>query len=444
MYDTIFIEDRRRPTVTLVNRYFGNDARSAASSRGMPGIRVVLEPVVSECSVREEIEAGVETVMAEIVAALTAPLTAEEKSPKARDSEALPRITFKGSLKEINRFFYQRGWTDGLPIVPPTEDEVAEMLTGTDLPPDHVVAELAPRMGKATVEKIAVNAVMAGCLPTYMPLLIAGVHALKTCMRADIWAVSTGAWTPFWVVNGPVRNNLRINNSFGALSPGDIANAAIGRAMGLITKNIRGVRKGIEDMGILGNPGKYSMVVAENEEDSPWEPLHVERGFKKEDSTITLSFPNCYQQLCCYGTDDEGTLSTIIYNVPPGMFGMITLMVAPPVARALAARGWTKRDIKAFVVENARTPLDHHPMYWPNSRPARDRRQPWNPSASVPIVRVNELTPDPIQIFVAGGMGSWIGLITGNNTITEKAELPANWARLVEKYKTVVPTYVRY
>ena len=115
-------------------------------------------------------------VIDEIVAALTRPLTAEEEvSQSPKESEKPARIIFKGNLEEVNRFFYKRGWTDGLPIIPPTEEAVAEMLTGTDLPPDHLVAKLEPRLGKATVEKIAINAVMAGALPTYMPLLIAGV-----------------------------------------------------------------------------------------------------------------------------------------------------------------------------------------------------------------------------------------------------------------------------
>jgi len=220
----------------------------------------------------------------EQLAAVKNVIEAVQEFSKLKEGEKLPRIVFKGSLGEVNRFFYKRGWADGLPIIPPTEEAVKEMLTGTDLPSDHIIGTIIPRSGKATVEKIAINAVMAGALPTYMPLLIAGVQAIMDPRsRYSTWGVSTGSWSPFWIVNGPIRNDLNINSSSGALSPGDIANAAIGRAMGLIIKNIGGVRKGIEDMGVLGNPGKYSMVIAENEEDSPWEPLHVEQGFNKED-----------------------------------------------------------------------------------------------------------------------------------------------------------------
>ena len=177
MYEAISIEERNKPAVALIYRDFIHDARSAASSRGMPGVRTVLETIPSEWTDMDDIEAGVTAVIDDIVAALTRPLTDEEKSPK-KEVEKPSRIVFKGNLEEVNRFFYQRGWADGLPIIPPTEEAVAEMLTGTDLPADHVVAKIIPRLGKATIENIAINAVMAGALPTYMPLLIAGVQAL--------------------------------------------------------------------------------------------------------------------------------------------------------------------------------------------------------------------------------------------------------------------------
>ncbi|OFZ87992.1 MAG: hypothetical protein A2V78_04775 [Betaproteobacteria bacterium RBG_16_64_18] len=157
----------------LANEGFVTDGRSASSNKGMPVVRIVPQTVPCECSVKEDAEAGIGQVMAQILDALASPLTAEEASPKKKESEPLSRIVFKGDLGEFNRFFYKRGWGDGLPLLPPTEEAVREMLTGTDLPSDHVVGKIEPRYGKATVEKIAVNAVMAGALPTYMPILIA-------------------------------------------------------------------------------------------------------------------------------------------------------------------------------------------------------------------------------------------------------------------------------
>ncbi len=438
MYDAILTEEMNTPAVTLCNKSFANDAESAASGKGMLGLRVVLETVPCECTVMEEIEAGISAVMDDIVAALTQPLTAAEKSPRPKEVEKSSRIVFKGNLEEVNRFFYKRGWTDGLPIMPPTEKTVAEMLTGTDLPADHVVDKIIPRLGKATVEKIAINAVMAGALPTYMPLLIAGVQAvmdLKSNFGA--WEVSTGSWAPFWIINGPIRNDLHVNSGSGALSPGDIANAAIGRAMGLIIKNIGGARKGIEDMGTLGNPAKYSMVIAENEEDNPWEPLHVERGFGKTDSAITVSFPNSFVQMWPYGTDDQGILRAVISNVTRGE---LSLILIPPHAMTLARNGWTKKEIAGFISEYARVPAYRHLSYWRPPGPARER-PPINPEDSVAILR----SPDEIRIVIAGGPGAFIGLIMGGSqAVTKKVELPANWGELVKKYEDTVPTYVRY
>ena len=177
-----------------------------------------------ESTVKADIEAGTAAAMPGIVESLTKPLTADEKSPKPKVVKT-PRVVFKGNYEEVNRFYYKNGWTDGLPIVPPTEKAVAEMMTGTDLPPDHVVAKVIPRLGKATVEKIAINAVMAGALPTHMPVLIAAVQALADPEnRFDTFEVSTGSWAPFFAINGPIRHDIHVNFSSGALSPGNIAN----------------------------------------------------------------------------------------------------------------------------------------------------------------------------------------------------------------------------
>jgi hypothetical protein len=447
VYETISVEDRKKPAVGLIYKDFANDARSAASSKGMPGVRLIPETIPSEWTNLPDIEVGISAVIDDIVAGLTKPLTSEEQSPKATDLEKPSRIVFKGDLAEANLFFYKRGWTDGLPILPPTEQAVAEMLTGTDLSPDHLVAVLGPRLGKATVEKIAVNAVMAGALPTYMPLLIAGVKALADPVIGPTGlAVSTLSFAPLWIVSGSIRQDLNINQGYGALNPGDIANAAIGRALGLITKNIRGVRKGMEDMGVLGNPARYSMVAGENEEDSPWEPLHVEHGLKKEDNAVTLAFSRSFVTLNPYGTDEKGLLSTLIYNIWPEGEGSLQIMLPPTLAKVLGSAGWTKKNVKDFIIENARVPWYRHPRYWSVSRELSPTASPLNPDDSVAVLKRTAGVPDPILIFVAGGSGSRIGLFGGSarDSVTKKVELPANWAKLVQKYKNVVPSYARY
>jgi hypothetical protein len=304
--------------VVLANEGFVTDGRSAASSKGMPGLRIVPETVPCECTVQGDADAGIGPVMEEIVHGFTRPLSDEERAPKSKEKAHPARIVFKGDLAEVNRFFYKSGWSDGLPLVPPTEEAVQEMLTGTDLPPDHMIGKVQPRLGKATVEKIAINAVMAGALPTHLPVLLAGVeHVLDPNTRFGTFSMSTGSWAPFWVINGPIRNDIHVNSSSGSMSPGNIANSAIGRAMGLIIKNLGGIRKSVEDMGVIGNPCKYSMVIGENEESSPWAPLHVDEGFEQNDNTVSLIFPNSFSQTWPYASDDRGILASIANGGTP-------------------------------------------------------------------------------------------------------------------------------
>jgi hypothetical protein len=405
------------------------DAHSAASSRGVPGIRVLPLNVANESTVRADIDAGTAAAMQGIVESLTQPLTAEEKSPQPKEVKT-PRIAFKGNLEEVNRFYYRNGWTDGLPILPPTEKAVAEMLTGTDLPADHVVSKVIPRLGKATVEKIAINAVMAGALPTHMPVLIAALQALEDQKtRFDTFEVSTGSWAPFFAINGPIRHDIHINFGSGSLSPGNIANSAIGRAIGLIVKNIGGARKGVEDMGVIGNPSKYSLVIGENEEETPWEPLHVERGFKKEDNTLTVFFPNNFLQSVPMDTSAEG-IAQALANLQP--WNMSCQIVIPSHAKVLADAGWTKEKLKKYVMENAPTL-------------AAAKKANTDVLSTPPRI----VDPSGLMVLVAGGPGAWMAALRSvggieNEFVTKKIQLPRNWDKLVAKYKNVVPTYVKY
>ena len=277
-YNMMFAEDRGKPSTTLVNTGFFEDARVNAGYRGMPTLRIVAESVPPESSVQAHIQRGVDEAMPRIIAGLTSPLTAAELAPQ-RSLEDVPPIAARGTWLQINRAFYEQGWTDGLPIAVPTREAVAEMLRGTDLPAQTVVAKLIPRDGKATVEKIAINAVMAGALPTHMPVLIAAARALANPSSGfGTASVSTASWAPFWVINGPLRKDIHLQDGVGALNPGDVANAAIGRAINFMIRNIGGVRKGVEDMGVFGNPMKYAMVMGEREEQSPFPPLSSEQG----------------------------------------------------------------------------------------------------------------------------------------------------------------------
>lgn len=396
----------------------------------MPGIRIVGESVACESTVKAEIEEGIAAAMKDVVDALVRPLSAEEKSPRQSTGKT-PRVAFKGSLQDVNQFYYRKGWTDGLPIIPPTEEAVAEMLMGTDLPPDHVVSKIIPRKGKATIEKIAINAVMAGALPIHMPVLIATVEAFADPKsRFDTFEVSTGSWAPFLAINGPIRRDINVNCSSGALSPGDIANAAIGRAVGLIVRNIGGARKAIEDMGVIGNPGKYSLVIGEDEEASPWEPLSVERGFAREDNTVTVFFPNTFIQTVPGGTDAKGILNTLSGMVSTTMSSVILI---PSWAKVLASEGYTRQKVKDYLA----------------SRIAPGAAAPTGLPGDSGLAKVD--LDKSLMILVAGGPGSFIGLLRSagpgffeNELVTKKIELPKNWDKLVAKYKILKPNYERY
>ena len=433
----------------LANYGFANDAESACRSKGMPGVRVVSTRVPCESTVSEDIEAGIDGSWDDIINALTKPLTNEEKNPVAEKKEKPARIIFEGNLEEVNRFFYRRGWTDGLPIIPPTEEAIQEMLTGTDLPADYLLGKLQSRLGKATVEKIAINAVMAGALPTYMPVLIAGTINLLESEQGfngfTTYGFSTGSWSPFWVISGPIRNQLNINNSSGAFSPGNIANATIGRAMGLIIKNIGGVRKGIEDMGVMGNPMKYTMVIAENEEESPWEPLHVEYGLKKEDSAISLNFPHVYIQHYPGGSDAESILKSVIDNFTRGM--RYTIVFNPQTAKNIAREGFTKEKIKKYITERKLVPavqpknqLGYRGMPGDSKSPSlQDKPE------MVPLIKDYRV----IRIIVGGGPGAFVAHLIGGGATPgkkeiQKIDLPKNWEKLVDKYKNIVPVYAKY
>ena len=448
MYESASIEERGVPTVTLANHGFINDAESASRAMGIPYMRYVATSVPCESSILSDIEEGIDDALDNIIEALTRPLTPEERSPEHIDTEELERIVFRGNLEEVNRFFYKRGWSDGLPIIPPVESTVAEMLTGTDLPPDHLLGKLQSRYGKATIEKIAINAVMAGCLPTYMPVLIAATINLLESESGfngyTTYGFSTGSWAPFWIINGPIRNQININNSSGALSPGNIANAAIGRAIGLIIKNIGGVRKGIEDMGTIGNPMKYSLVISENEEDSPWEPLHVELGHEKEESTITLSFPNSYCQHIPYTSDAKGILEAIVDYMPIGM--RYNNIITPIHAMNLQREGYDKERIKKYICAHKLGPA---PRVGPFVGLGPVQKQIFNGSSDKNVMVPKIDDPRLIKIVVGGGPGAWIAHLTGGGATPgkkeiQKIEFPENWDKLVNKYKDVVPKYGKY
>jgi peroxiredoxin len=213
----------------------------------------------------------------------------EKLQAAAEGNPMLARRIEVASSDDVAEFMFDQGFSDGLPLVPPTPERVMRMLQGTHRDPQDVISIVPPNMGEATVEKIAINAVMAGCKPEYLPVVIAGVEAV--CTDAfnihGVTATTMGA-APVMIVNGPIREKIGMNAGLGALGAGNRANATIGRALRLVVRNVGGAATGGVERSCLGNPMKFTMCFAEHEERSPWAPLHVERGFEANDSVVTV------------------------------------------------------------------------------------------------------------------------------------------------------------
>jgi hypothetical protein len=256
---------------------------------------------------------------------------------------------------------FERGVTDGLPVVPPTRERVDRMLaTVAGRRPDELIGVLGPQMGRATVEKVAINAVMAGCKPEYFPVVLAGVEALcdkAFCAHGLSITLMSGA--PLAIINGPVRNRIGLNSGHNALGHGFRANATIGRALRLVTMNIGGARPHGVTKATLGHPGQYTFLVAENEEISPWEPLHVQRGFSRADSVITLFGGTGFFQIVDFASNTAEKLLSTIGGTMAGinnwreypLMSDTVLVLSPEHALTIARDGWSKRDVCNYLYE---------------------------------------------------------------------------------------------
>lgn len=272
----------------------------------------------------------------------------------------------------LQEYLESRGWGDGLPVVPPTPERVEVMVAGAGRAADEVIAEVDPRRGVATVEKIAVNAVMAGCRPTYMPVLIAAVEAV-TDPEFNLHGIqaTTNPVAPLLIINGPARQALGINCGRNALGPGRRANATIGRALRLLLLHVGGGVPDKVDKSTIGMPGKYTFCLGESEEESPWEPLHVERGFRPEDSTVTavgvqgthnvLALSAGAREMLLLTADAMATMGN--NNVLYGR-GNPTVFFSPGHAQLFARQGFrSKQAVKETLFRLSRIPASRFPEH---------------------------------------------------------------------------------
>ena len=261
---------------------------------------------------------------------------------------------------EIIEECYRLGWSDGLPVVPPVEYKVREMLELSGMTGEEEIITFEMRRRVLTSENAAANAVMAGCLPEYFPVLTTALRTLDEEKNyVNMAASSTSSPAVLMIVNGPIRHTLEMNSRDGIFGPGNRANACLGRAVRLCFMNGFEARPGILDRGTLGNPSKYTLTFAENEEDSPWEPLHVSRGFKPEDSCVTIAV--AYNPITvnnAYGHTGEVILASVADTLKSACLAwrfpaQWALVFGPEHAITLANDGWTRRGMQEYLMENA-------------------------------------------------------------------------------------------
>ncbi|OLC32787.1 MAG: hypothetical protein AUH81_15575 [Candidatus Rokubacteria bacterium 13_1_40CM_4_69_5] len=327
---------------------------------------------------------------------------------------------------------YARGVTDGLPVVPPTPDRVRRAIEACGRHGGDLVALVPPNYGRATVEKIAVNAVMAGCRPEYLPVVIAAVEAV--CDEAfDLHGVSatTNAPSPLVIVNGPVRAALDVNCGAGVFGSGRRANATIGRALRLVCVNVGGARPGAISMSTLAHPGRYTYCIGEYEEVSPWPSLAVEHGFGPQDSTVAVLAADAplgvYDQRSRRAADLLATIApslAVVANHKMTHWGDTVLVLSPEHAQTIAGDGWTKADIRRNLFERLRRPvrdlvpgkdggdgLPEHVL--------RKFRHPQDDETLIPKFR----SPENLKIVVAGGTAGRFSAIVPGWTFSKGSSL---------------------
>ena len=443
------------PTVVIANTGFEALARIAAKATGVDDLRVARYPGSLGIDDRDKIEQRIATVL---VDAIVEGLTKESAAAAGASAQWDPRaIIYTGNARQINRYFEKQDWTDGLPIVPPTTRRVEQFLRFVKEAPDETIAVLPPSHRRAVPWTIAVNGVMAGCEPYHMPILMAAVRALGD-PRFNINNMgSTSALLPFVILNGPIVKQLGFESGAQAMSRG--ANPVIGRAVGLIFKNIAGFSSGKNYMGTFGYPLVFTL--AEDEEGSPWESLRVEHGFPVETSTVTMAVTNNWGPAPSPTSAADKDAAQVTLEViarelvkkkrlytfpgkgPHAEKALVTIAMSATLARSLAAAGYSKQAVKEWLYENTRMPLRE--FEWVNRyTTAKDRTTPRQKAqagvfsaeyAGEPEDNVRLLAgPEMLHIVVCGdpNRNRLMTLEGGHADPTVKAiELPPDWDVLV-------------
>jgi hypothetical protein len=410
--DQLNFEKLGIPTVTLVSSDFVNLAMSTWQGAGVPAMAYVTVQHPFGGISLDAIRAKTDAVFPKIMEAALKWKPEVTALPLAKAAYPAERIKFKGTVEDVNKMFFERGWSLGIPIIPPTPERVAELQKGTTRPPDEVLWKVPPRGGVLTVELLAANAAMAGCKPEVMPLLITTIEAMadpKYDWRGA--TTTTGQAVPMVFVSGPVVKQLGIPSSTGAGGPGFLPNTCVGYTINLIGDISGGSNAPDTDRSVLGSGSNFvAQVIGENEDVLPagWKPYRMERGYEQGDSVVTVknvvSLKDIHDGRSKTGKEFLTLLSAVFGTKYDGKYS-IFLILGEDDTRLLARDGWTIQSIKEFLMKNTTIPYS---KYAPSVVSVPKELQPAGPDTQIPLFR----TPNDIQIFVSGGSGPHSAYVT--------------------------------
>jgi hypothetical protein len=413
------LENAEVPTATLVTDEFLVLAKTESLTRGLSDLPLVRLPHPVGSVALDTLCSLAESSIDSIISLLTAGNVRSDYSLEEDDGigvECMATVEVPADPSLMFQYFVNRGWSDGLPVLPPTQPAIDAMIARSGLEKNEVLGVIPPVNGIATVERVAANAVMAGCLPDYFPLVVAAVRcALQPGFNLDGVQTTTGNVAPLVIINGPCRDTLQINYSGNVLGQGWRANSTIGRALRLALSNIGGAAPGIYDKATLGQPAKYTFCIAENEAENPWEPLHVERGLSPEaDAVSVFGCTGVNSAVDMASQTAKGLLKTFALTMIGGLTSGVTstevmLIICPEHATILSAGGHSKATIRRELFVAARVP--HETISDENLELLAKRRPLWfQPNASeIGVVD----RPEDIWIVVAGGKGAKSAYIPG-------------------------------
>jgi hypothetical protein len=455
MRDLCELERRGVPAVGYTASIFYEDAHFSTKTFGVPEACPVIVPECFSNKTVGEISRMVDDAMPEVIDCLTTDRPLAEGLPQfdRMTLTSAPELVFEGrdlmeAFDHMQAEFVRNGWSDGLPLMAPTRVKVNDMIEASGFDGDDVVGLFAPGFGIGTVGKIAANAVMAGCKPETMPVIMAVMECiLDPSIGLRTWAMSTGPQAPMVLVSGPIADEIGMNHGVCALGPASISqvNVSIGRALRLIMMNVGLSYPGITDMDTIGSPNKFSFCVAENEDKTPWDPWRVQEGFGPDESTVTVNVPYGMTEFFDFqNSDPEGLIETwatltsqacgtpaagawlIKVNAPleqgypfHGKFSNMLLM-APDHASVFGNAGWTPTDIQNAI--HRQTTIAFRKLMLNQSYDAFRVSHPellWLLDAPDTLVSVNP-SPDSFEFFVVGASaGRSQFCFGGTNSVTK-------------------------